>query len=567
VDFQGESQQQLWQAFAKRGFGVLAQTGDGDSVHISESHETPGDTPQIKFYDGQITFGEPVRLVVHDSKATGRTVRVRVSTMYGDSEDVYLDRDGEKYTGTLSTTSGAVSSQNDGILAVAAGDTLTASYGGAQATAAVTPTYAIAISAPSFQFGNETALGLRSSVMAATRVSLPFSFPFYDKSYNAVWVYNNGLLSFSGQVAASCSDLSTLVKHAAIASVWMTGLRTSGSAQPNEDVYRSNGSDFVTFRWAAEAFTVAGTLEPVNFSVTLYKDGRVEQHYGTGNHNLVANSCGIFTPPLWGLANGHETFTQSITPANALNLDSMPTYLWLPPFGGTSNPAGAVESPASGDHVHGIFNVTGIRYDSDSFVTRTDLLIDGALASRSSTTLSRTDVCGAQAISGCPFIGFRIQVNPYSLGLAPGNHTLQILVTNGRGGVSRIPTDAVAFVLDDLASPITGAIESIVNGMELSGTVVVRGYAYSPDLQVTGVDVLVDGITFGSALYGLARTDICDASATSPNCPGVGFLSTLNTRSTSLPLSPGPHTLSVRVRDERGAYTAVPETPLNVTVK
>jgi hypothetical protein len=41
----------------------------------------------------------------------------------------------------------------------------------------------------------------------------------------------------------------------------------------------------------------------------------------------------------------------------------------------------------------------------------------------------------------------------------------------------------------------------------------------------------------------------------------------VNTKSTTLPLATGPHSLWVRIRDELGNFTNVPATPLTITVK
>ena len=126
-----------------------------------------------------------------------------------------------------------------------------------------------------------------------------------------------------------------------------------------------------------------GNTEPVNFSTTLYKDGRIEFHYGSGNHNLLASTCGNFALPLAGLGYGHETSAQTVAHANQMEQENAFPILYFPPFGATSNPDGTLDRPAPGDHVAGTFSVKGTRIDPDGFVYRTDLLIDGVAVNHS----------------------------------------------------------------------------------------------------------------------------------------------------------------------------------------
>jgi hypothetical protein len=170
-------------------------------------------------------------------------------------------------------------------------------------------------------------------------------------------------------------------------------------------------------------------------------------------------------------------------------------------------------------------------------------------------------------VNGCPNVGFVFQVNPATLGLAPGEHTLQIRVTNARSASTNIPENPIPFTLDSTpATPPKGAIETPAEGAAITGTTTVKGYAYSPDLRILSLDVLIDGVTYGSAAYGLSRPDICGSLDGPPAaCPNIGFSYSLNPKSTSLPVSPGSHTLTIRARDELGNFTVLPG--VNITVK
>jgi hypothetical protein len=68
----------------------------------------------------------------------------------------------------------------------------------------------------------------------------------------------------------------------AIAPLW-DDLRTTGTG---EDIFIDAGTpDQVTIRWAAE--TVAAPNAPCNFAVTLYRNGKIRLHYGSGNTGLT----------------------------------------------------------------------------------------------------------------------------------------------------------------------------------------------------------------------------------------------------------------------------------------
>ena len=571
-DFGGDSYDRLWQAFARRGFGVMAQSTDGDSVHIVASYAAPSDKPQLGFYDAAVSYGEPLRVALYDGSTDADSVTVRLTTSCGDVEDVSLYRSGFLFTGTA-YTSESYGTKGNGTLNLVPGDVIAATYasGGntAQATAMPSPRYYESSAAQSFAFQNERALGLRSSGLAAAVVSLPFPFPFYEKTYSAAVIYNDGMLSFGGgQLSFSSTDVTEFPLRTAVAPLWIP-MSTSGSAQPNEDIYMSSTADSVTFRWASQLSTTSGTSEPLNFAATLFRNGRIEFHYGAGNRNLAALTGSGPVTPLIGLAMGHEIWAHLAGRSFSLNLDSASTVVLDPPFDPQSNPRASIESPAPGQHVRNSLVVSGIRYDPALPVARMDLLIDGVPVSRSASSMSRTDFCTDQNVIGCPYVGYLFSVNPITLGIKPGQHGLQVRVTNSRGAFNDIPGNPIPFTVDSYGpAPVTAALESPADGQTLSGTVAVRGYAYSADLRVSYVDLLIDGITYASPSLSLSRTDVCNTLPSgTPGCPYVGFSYNLNTRTGAFPLVNGDHFLWIRVRDELGNYTTFPEKPLKVTVQ
>ncbi|MDQ6704427.1 MAG: hypothetical protein M3Z85_00535, partial [Acidobacteriota bacterium] len=338
---------------------------------------------------------------------------------------------------------------------------------------------------------------------------------------------------------------------------------------PQENVYMSQTSNSVTFRWAAETFSLFGpsTAEKVNFAATLNDDGRILFQYGPGNQNLAGaftvRGCG--PGPAIGISPGHDDYAQ---PFNLPNLENSPTVHFDPPFNFSSVPAAVIESPSADRHVQGVLQVTGAAYDTDTFISRIDIFIDGVQRARTFPSISRPDLCAAQKLPGCPFVGFSLPLDLIALGLKPGSHALRVRVTNARGALADFPDAPINFVLDaGQARQPYGKIESPADGDTVSGPVLIRGYVVDDDLRITGVDTLIDGITYGPTIYGQTRDDICSALSTKPpNCPRAGFAFTLPTVEAAPPVPDGAHTLQIRVRDETGRYTLIPDAAITINV-
>ncbi|HSP68431.1 MAG TPA: Ig-like domain-containing protein, partial [Bryobacteraceae bacterium] len=402
---------------------------------------------------------------------------------------------------------------------------------------------------------------------------LPFDFPFFSKTYRSMTIYPTGALgfgfsAFTSLLSPGCNDSTELARLPAVAPLFAN--LTFGTAQPNEGIYSSaSGPGSLTIRWAAETLTPFPAGEPVNFAVTLTKEGVIQFFYGAGNTNftttLNGSACG--QSPVIGISNGHEAFTQTVllsTLNNALSLR------FEPPFNFTSVPVGTIERPARGETVQGVLTVRGVAYDSDAAISRVDIFIDGVERAVTGAALSRPDFCAQQNVRNCPFVGYQTNLDLAALGLAPGPHDLRIRVTNTRGSLADFPDAPVSFTVDPAPGRLPkGAIESPAAGATISGTVQFRGYAYFDDLLVRRVDLLIDGLTYPSATYGLTRTDICNALAAPkpPNCNNVGWTVTFNTRTGIPPLPDGPHGMQLRVLDEAGRFTLLPDAPIPIVVK
>ena len=578
VDFKGTSQSQLWAAFAKRGLGALAYTSGGNTAHVHPAFTVPANTGQLAFYDDGFTIGEAVRIVLSDSNNYQKSALVQVTSASGDLENVLMTRNGNgsgsAFIGTLPSSSGASARQN-GVIGVIPGDGITAYYldidsgsGASQLvtqSASFTPGYALTGLAPRFSFSNEREI---SSLSDQIRVDIPFAFPFFDQQYRSMNVHVNGLLSFGLPVnyRLPCTDAASLSGFAGIAPLWSNLNLPQSSTQGIFVSYPTPKS--MTIRWALETFTQFANGKPVNFAVTLTDEGLIQFQYGAGNTDvglaLTATGCG--PAPVTGISSGRDTYTQRIAFPGYENMAAQ----YEPPFNSPSLPIVIVETPKAGDKVNSIMTLTGIAYDPKTTVSRVDILIDGINRGRATTGVTRTDYCAVNNVAGCPRVGFTANLDLKTLGVTPGQHTLALRVTNIRGGYQQFPESPIPFEMElgDVRLPY-GKIEAPTAGTEVSGMVTIAGYAFADDLRILSVDTLIDGVTYGPTAYGLARTDICNTLPTPRplNCPSPGFRYQFNSQTVAPALPNGRHSMQIRVRDELGRFTLIPDTPVDFTVK
>ncbi|HYZ85315.1 MAG TPA: M36 family metallopeptidase, partial [Bryobacteraceae bacterium] len=490
VDFRGASQQQIWAAFAKRGMGATAHSDNSDTPNVLASTQLPSNEGSIAFYETSYAANDFLRIVLHDANNKDATARVEFTSSSGDAETVELRREGEVFFGGIFTTTGNTL-VNRGTLTVIPGDFISAYYtdqdtgSGAkliQHTVPVNPSYSFGVGSGSTPIpaAQETAIFPNFATPTGNLTSirtLPFSFPFFGKSYRSIWIFSDGLVAFQApdSVLSACKDASSLKTFAGIAAMW-TDLNVGGRAQSNENVYVTSGPKFYRIRWAAEtaprfAPPLGPTPDPVNFSLTLFEDGRIEMQYGSGNKNIVANDataralgCSM-TGPTVGIANGRDTYYLLSSLHNQrVNLENAPTLFIEPPFNNYSFPVAELESPAEGGTVRGVLNVKGFAYDPEQYLSDVYLLVDGVSRGPITVNTPRPEICTGDRAHApeCPLIGFNRNDALTSLGLQPGTHTVQLRVVNERGGFRDFPATPRSFTVaaGDSDSPIAGAVEN-----------------------------------------------------------------------------------------------------------
>lgn len=570
VNFNGESQGQIWAAFAKRGLGATAFAASNNSTRATASSAVPSPTGILSFSERSYVLGDPIRVILYDANLEGPVAVVQLTSYEtGDLQTVRLTRDGPFYTGQVPTSPFAPGTREDGGLSVMPGSIISAYYNDLRAESGsrlveisvpMQAPYVRTTRAPGFEYHNEQPLNLRAGTGTFQYVDLPFPFPFYGRNYSGLQVHANGLLAFDLPVPAACIDAALFRNMTGIAPFYMN-IRTNGIAQPNQNVYVGRPSeDAITFRWVGETAVLPGfgvNAEPVNFGVTLFSDGRIEMAYGSGNRNLAfpapvntALNCSV--SPVIGIANGLSNMlvTEYI---GRSSLENAPRILFEPPSGAGSAPEVELEVPNATDSYEGILTGRATIWDQNHLVSSVYVLVDGTLRGQA----GRTGACVGQTRPNCGVYGFNY--NFEGLNLSPGTHQLMLRAVNSRGGITdRQVTFTVAASGQSRLPRV--AIESPAADEEVSGNLMIRGYALAENLRVAGVDVLIDGITYGRAQYGVPRPEICSAAGiTAPNCPAAGFQFSVNSATGAYPLPNGEHVLQVRIQDETGRFTLYPE--------
>ncbi len=170
---------------------------------------------------------------------------------------------------------------------------------------------------------------------SATTYTLPFAFTFYGQSYTTAYINTNGFIQFGSSSGAyggnSANSLQGLVEHVRIAPLW-DDLSSYSPSDATRDLYAdASVAGQVTIRWAA---VIEGTTNPVNFSVTLFDDGRFRFDYGPSATGL--------TPTVGVSAGNGQTYVLASYDGQG-DLSSVAPLEWMPTPGLTYYDIGAYE--------------------------------------------------------------------------------------------------------------------------------------------------------------------------------------------------------------------------------
>ncbi len=574
--FRGESQQQIWQAFAKRGMGALAYTPNGSATEVIASFEVPG-APAAAYFGQSILIGQNPVVVISDPAITADLISATMRSSSGDIETFNLRRRGSVFAGAIAARqigldsalgiSGNFTAPGDGVLQVLANDSITVEYKGASARVPVKQPYVSRLSAPpaDLVFPRESRLPVET---AGLSLLLPFEFPYYGRKYSVIDVMPSGRLGFGlSSSVDTCFDDFTFRAEKSIAPLFAdiyvsTFDNTLG-------VFTSSTADSITFRW--KGILLSGSLPPVNFAATLFRNGNIRFDYGAGNQQL-------HTPtPLSGCGRGPVA---GLSPGTGSNFDSFiyPSSFERAPsvnFDGASAGEPGSEGYLDSATITGVTNLVlvGGMVDRQSVGSRADVLVDGVYSGILTLGSASAAVCTRFGLTApCPEArSLSGTVNLLPRRLSQGTHRVQVRLTNVSGVTTTIPAEPLTFEYTPPQRQVpVGGFDSPLAGATVSGSTLIRGYVYMPVNRITRVDFILDGgATIGGINYGFARTDVCAALPSTPaipNCPGAGFQGTLNTVGAPIVITDGEHTLSLRVLDNLGNLISMPETAVTFTV-
>ncbi len=197
----------------------------------------------------------------------------------------------------------------------------------------------------------------------------------------------------------------------------------------------------------------------------------------------------------------------------------------------------------------GVANFGGWALDTLSAIAQVGVAIDGVSNGNAIYGGTRTDVCTVfPGEAGCPNVGWNITVNTTLL--ADGVHTIAVTPMTAEGQYS---TQSASFtVANTPGNTITVSIDTpATQSPALSGFVNFGGWAIGTSVPVSNIAVTIDGVPYGSALYGGNRQDVCNAHPGRPSCPNVGWNFGLDTTQ----LVNGLHVLGLSVYAGTGQFT------------
>jgi len=227
-----------------------------------------------------------------------------------------------------------------------------------------------------------------------------------------------------------------------------------------------------------------------------------------------------------------------------------------------------LDTPADGAVVFGLVEVSGWIADDGrdcgfppswgaceqtmAMVSRVDLYVDGTYVASADLNQPRIDVLQAYPwYAGSPFArpGFSTSFDASTL--TAGGHSLFVRVTFSDSTVEDFGHRTVT-VNRTLNQAPFGEVEMPGYNQPMNGVYPLTGWALDDD-ALAKVEVLVDGLSVGSAVTGVRRPDIAARLPSHPGSEYAGFVRMLNTTT----LTNGIHTVAVRLTDTEGANRVI----------
>jgi hypothetical protein len=308
------------------------------------------------------------------------------------------------------------------------------------------------------------------------------------------------------------------------------------------------------------ALTISGTVTSVAISVDSVPYGNAT--YGVRRTDVCSLYSSANCPNVgWSflfdttaVSSGPHTLAATVTTSTGGVYTSSSGFTvanWT-----SANPMKAsIDSPnANSPAFGGVVNFGGWAIDTISAISQISVTIDGVPSGLAQYGADRSDVCSAHpGEAACPYVGWNFALNTTTL--ADGIHTFAITPLTTGGQASTFSAEFV--VSNNPGNVITISIDQPgTQSSPFSGNAAFGGWAITTTVPISNIALTIDGLSYGSAIYGGVRSDVCDAHPNRPSCPNVGWNFPLNTTS----LVNGMHVLGITAYAGAGEFSTATRT-------
>jgi uncharacterized protein (TIGR03437 family) len=246
----------------------------------------------------------------------------------------------------------------------------------------------------------------------------------------------------------------------------------------------------------------------INLQTTLFADG--------------AHTLGV---QAYGADGLHYTYGVPFIVANGVNPNATHAF---------------IDNPTSNGLFRGVSTFSGWALNDTTNISNVSISVDGVTLGSATYGSSRADVCGAfPGRTNCPNVGWSFQYDTNKL--SDGTHQFAATAIASNGVSSTTANSFVVANFTGQGSTTVNIDSPGANAGTLSGVTAIAGWALDTYSSVSSVTIAIDGAMYGSANYGVSRTDVCAIFTTGLGCPNVGFSTTVDTTF----LADGAHTLAV----------------------
>jgi uncharacterized protein (TIGR03437 family) len=291
------------------------------------------------------------------------------------------------------------------------------------------------------------------------------------------------------------------------------------------------------------AFNTSSTIS----SVAIYVDGVLNGYalYGSNRSDVCAargNQPGCpnvgwnYMLDTSALSNGTHLLQVTATAGNGSRSTAGSSFTVSNTAGPSPTTVSIAQPTAQSSPYQGLALISGTAQSTSAAITSITLTVDGYPYGPATFTSGPVN---AQ-------INWTYTLN--TVQFADGPHTIGVTAKAADGTYAMA---TVPLVIANWTSPSPTLISIDRPNSQsgaFAGTASFGGWALNPNAAVTAVSIMIDGISYGSAILGGTRTDVCASYPNAPGCPNVGWNFAFDTTL----LANGTHTVSVTATTATG---------------